>query len=137
MENIIKITTKKGLNIPKPWATFFGMGEAIVLSLMLDKFAKSVEEGREFKLPKREYSSFITYHSFKKACNYFESIGLLRLYDDVNGVQAGVSYKINPKKFDEICKITILCDILYDYESLIKEYIKEDFSIRDIEQAIK
>jgi len=137
MENILKVSSKKGLNIPKPWATFFGMNNSIALSLMLDKFTSSVEQDREFKLKQVEYSKFITYHSFKKACEYFDSIGLLRVYEDVNGIQAGVSYKINPKKFDKVCELSLSCDILYDYEVLIKDYTKEDFNLKEIERVIK
>jgi hypothetical protein len=137
MKNTIKLNQSKSLNVQSTWVTFFGMSEAVALILMVDKFIESTEQDREFKLPKREYDKFISYHNFKKACKYFEMIGLLRCFEDVNGIQAGVSYKINSKKLEGICEISLLCDIIYRYEELIKEYIGDDFSITDIKEAIK
>lgn len=136
MKNIIKASQTKSLNIQKPLVTFFSLNNAIVLTLMTDKFIESIEENRLFKLKNTEYAPFITYHNFTKAVDYFERIGLLRTYEDVNGIQAGKSYMLNPNMLEKIFAVSLKCSDIIDYSEYIKEYVKEDFSINDIERAI-
>ena len=95
MKSIMETFNNKSLNIQKPFINFFGLNEAIVLTLMIEKFIYSTEQNRTFKLPKSEYSPFVKYHSFMKATEYFQSLGLLLVKEDVNGIQAGKDYILN------------------------------------------
>lgn len=137
MKHILEANSTKSLNIQKPFIGFFGMNEAITLTLMMEKFINSIEQNRAFKMPKSEYGQFVTYHSFMKATDYFETIGLLRICEDVNGIQMGKTYLLNPTKLEKICEICLICSKKPDYLDYINEYVKDNFNINEIKQALK
>ena len=137
MKSILEAFNKRDLNIQKPLVAFFGMNNATILTLMTEKFLYSTEENRRFKLKKTEYSQFVTYHSFTKAVEYFERMGILRTYDDANGIQMGLDYQLNPNKLETIFNISLRCSNKSDYFDYINEYTKEDFNLKEIERAIK
>jgi len=137
MKSILEAFNKRDLNIQKPLVAFFNLNNAIVLTLMTEKFLYSTEENRKFKLKKTEYSQFVTYHSFTKAVEYFERMGILRTYDDANGIQMGLDYQLNPNKLETIFNISLRCSNKSDYFDYINEYTKEDFNLKEIERAIK
>jgi len=137
MKSILEAFNKRDLNIQKPLVAFFNLNNAIILTLMTEKFLYSTEENRRFKLKNTEYNQFTTYHSFTKAVEYFESISLLRVYDDANGIQMGKDYQLNPTKLEKIFELSLKCSDKSDYSDYIKDNVKDNFSIREIELAIK